>query len=219
MSTPAADPIDLWIKSLSPEEIVEFEERGRSTCCEVRESVIHGRGVFASRNIKEGELLFEYLGERISKKESDDRAWAQIDRANETGEASVLIFTLNEDLDIDGRTPWNLARYINHTCNPNAQAWIEDVELDETDEKGTEIVEERIYIYATTNIKENTEIGFNYGFDLENWKDHPCLCGTSNCVGYIAAEEYWDELQEKIAIEETSKSPLTEPSTTGNFHA
>ena len=204
MSTPANDPINLWIQSLSPDELAEYEERGRSTCCEVRQSTIHGSGVFASRNIKEGELLFEYLGQRIDKEESDARAWAQIDRANETGEASVLIFTLNEDTDIDGRTPWNLARYINHTCEPNAQAWIEDIELNEEDENGEPLVEERIYIYATKKIKKDTEIGFNYGFDLENWKDHPCLCGTKNCVGYIAAEEYWDELQEKIATLETS---------------
>jgi len=186
------DPIELWIDTLSDEQLEEYEERGRSTCCEVRQSKIHGSGVFASRDIQEGELLFEYLGELINKKESDARAWAQIDRASETGEASVLIFTLNDTHDIDGRVPWNLARYINHTCEPNAHAWIEDVELED------ETVEERIYIYATSPISKGDEIGFNYGFDLENWQDHPCLCGKPSCVGYIAGEEYWAELKVKI---------------------
>ncbi len=193
MSEATDDPIELWINSLSEEEVLELEKRGSSRCCEVRKSSIHGSGVFASCDIEDGELLFEYIGQRIDKEDSDARAWSQIDRAKESGEASVLIFTLNDEVDIDGRIPWNLARYINHCCEPNAQAWIEDVDLPDGSE------EERIYIYATKAIAKGSEIGFNYGFDLENWSDHPCLCGKPTCVGYIAGEEYWDELKEKIA--------------------
>jgi hypothetical protein len=39
---------------------------------------------------------------------------------------------------------------------------------------------------------------FNYGFDLENHKEHPCHCGSKNCVGYIAGEEFWDDLKKKL---------------------
>lgn len=159
-------------------------ERCHSEWCEVRSSGIHGRGVFATRDIPADTKIIEYLGEKIDKEESDIRGWAQMDRHNETGEAAVYIFTLDDDWDIDGNVPENAARLINHGCDVNCEAYIED---------GS------IWIWAIRDIPKDEELLFNYGFDLDNWEDHPCVCGADCCPGYIAGMDYWDELKEKVA--------------------
>lgn len=164
-------------------------ERCDSNWCEVRRSGIHGRGLFAKRRIPEGTPIIEYVGELIDKKESDRRAWARIDYAKKTGDAAVYIFTLNKKFDIDGDLPWNSARLINHSCDPNCESYIE---------------EDRIWIAAKRDIAKGEELYYNYGFDLETWEDHPCLCGAPRCVGYIAGEKYWAKLKKLVARREAA---------------
>ncbi|MDF1849480.1 MAG: SET domain-containing protein-lysine N-methyltransferase [Verrucomicrobiales bacterium] len=158
-------------------------ERCDSEWCEVRRSGIHGRGLFARKKIPAGTYVIEYVGERIDKDEANERGWAQMEHAQETGDAAVYIFTLNDEWDIDGNVPENSARLINHSCDPNCEAFIE---------------EDAIWIAALRTIKRDEELFFNYGFDLENYKEHPCRCGTKKCVGYIAGEDYWKELKKRL---------------------
>lgn len=150
--------------------------------CEVRQSSIHQRGVFATRFIRSGSQIIEYVGEKITKAESEKRGWKQLEHAKATGDAGVYIFILNDEWDIDGNVEWNIARLINHSCEPNAEACLDEEES-------------RIWIWALRDIEEDEEILFNYGFDLESYQDHPCRCGSSRCVGYIAGEDYWPELR------------------------
>ncbi len=159
-------------------------ERCDSPWCEVRPSGIHGRGLFAKKRIPAGEQVIEYVGERINKEESDRRGWARIDYAKASGDAAVYIFTLDEVHDIDGNVPENVARLINHSCEPNCESYIEDG---------------HIWIAALRDIAKGEELFYNYGFDLESWQDHPCRCGASRCIGYIAGEEYWGELKKRLA--------------------
>ena len=159
-------------------------ESCHSEWCEVRNSGIHGRGLFARKHIPKGTYIIEYVGERIDKDESNNRGWAQMDRARETGDAAVYIFTLDDDWDIDGNTPDNAARLMNHSCDPNCEAFIE---------------EDAIWIAALVDITRDEELFFNYGFDLENYADHPCACGSPRCLGYIAGEEYWPSLRRRLA--------------------
>lgn len=158
-------------------------EACRSTLCEVRHSGIHGRGLFATQRIEPGTVIIEYIGERISKKESLKRGWAQLDHAASTGGAAVYIFTLSKKWDLDGNCPENSARLINHSCDPNCESYLE---------KG------KIWIAALRPIEPNEELYFNYGFDLETYQDHPCYCGSPKCVGYIAGEDYWPSLRRKL---------------------
>ncbi len=161
----------------------EMYERGESDLCDVRNSEIHGRGVYASEDIEPETQIIEYVGEYINKEISEERAWEQAAKAVEKGEAAVYIFTLDKKWDIDGNVPWNDARLINHSCDPNCEAWIE---------------EDSIFIYAIKPIKKGEELTFDYGFDIECYEDHPCLCGKSNCVGYIVNQSQWPELAEKL---------------------
>jgi SET domain-containing protein len=150
---------------------------------EVRQSEIHNRGVFAACDIQPGQRILEYVGEKITKRESNRRALELVERAKQTGEAAVYIFTLNSRYDIDGAHGDNPARYINHSCDPNCEVFIE---------RG------RIWVYAKKFIRQGAELTFNYGFDIDTWDEHPCRCGTDRCVGFIVAEEQWPRLKRKL---------------------
>lgn len=112
-----------------------------------------GLGLFAKRDFNKGEYIIEYKGERISTEEADRRG-------------GRYLFAVNDKTTLDGKDRKYTARYINHSCIPNAYA-----EIDED--------EEAIYFYAEKKIKAGKEITFDYGeeyFDdfMEGGKK--CLC-------------------------------------------
>jgi SET domain-containing protein len=140
---------------------------------ELRVSGIEGRGLFARTQIHAGDQLVEYTGERISKEESLRRCM----------EGNNYIFSINDDFDLDGSVESNFARFINHSCAPNAEAQLEN---------------DRVWIIALRDISPGEEISFNYGYDLDDYREHPCRCGSANCVGYILAEEHWPVLTQQV---------------------
>ncbi|MFV1994127.1 MAG: SET domain-containing protein, partial [Verrucomicrobiales bacterium] len=158
-------------------------EREKAKSWKVKKSGIHRRGLFASANIEEGERIIEYVGEKITKAESERRADTQLERAGSKGDGAVYIFTLNKRHDIDGNVERNKARYANHSCDPNCE---------------TDIIRGRIWLIALRDIEKGEEIVYNYNFDLELYEDHSCRCGAKRCVGYIVGEEYWKKLKKKI---------------------
>lgn len=139
-----------------------------------KSSPIHGIGGFATTAIGKGTRIIEYVGERISKGES-------LRRCEQNNE---YIFTLNDEQNLDGNVAWNPARFINHSCAPNCEA-----ELDN----------ERIWIVVIRDIRAGEEITFNYGYDLEDYKDYPCRCGSLNCVGYMVAEVFFEHVLSRKA--------------------
>ncbi len=170
-------------QALLHKKLIALWNRAQSELCEVRGSDIHGRGVYATRLIPEKTKIIEYVGELVDKKESDRRANAQHAKSLKTGDAAVYIFTLSKTWDIDGNVPWNTARLINHSCNPNCEAFVEG---------------RKIFIYSLREIAEGEELTFDYGFDVDCYEDHPCLCGSNGCVGYIVSREQWPKLKEKL---------------------
>ena len=46
--------------------------------------------------------------------------------------------------------------------------------------------------------KKGEEITYDYGYDVDNYEDHPCRCGSKKCVGYIVSEEQWPKLKKLI---------------------
>jgi SET domain-containing protein len=136
----------------------------------VRSSPIHGTGVFAARDICAGERLLEYKGERISKSESARREAAR--RAENGAQAGVFLFVLDAETDIDGDTPENTARFLNHSCEENCEVIAED---------------RRLWICAKRDIPAGEELTFDYAFPLSAFLEHPCHCGAAGCAGFIVA--------------------------------
>ncbi len=148
-----------------------------------KNSGIHGIGGFAKRKTLSGTALIEYVGQKIDKAESVRRC----------EQNNVFIFSLNELQDIDGEVPSNPARWLNHSCSPNAEAHLAD---------------DRIWLLAACDIEAGDEITFNYGFDLENYRDYPCKCGAPSCVGFVVAEEFFDLVRTASALrDEVARSP------------
>lgn len=151
--------------------------------CEIRNSPIHGQGVFATRRIRKGTRVIQYKGEFIDKEESNRRGLALFEESQKTGGASVYIFDLNDEWDMDGNKPYNPARLINHSCDPNCEMVNEDDEL---------------WLFAIKEIKKGEELSFDYGYDIEHYMDHPCRCGSPNCVGYIVAGSQREKLRRRL---------------------
>jgi len=169
------------------EEVMKNEKPKKTTSpwIVVKKSKIHGTGVFAKTDIPVGTRVIEYVGDRITKVESDRRyqeAWDKIENGNKN-DGIVYIFTLNKRHDIDGAVSWNTAKYINHSCDPNCE---------------TDIIRGHIWIIALRDIKKGTEFSYNYGYEFDSWYDHPCKCGAKNCIGYILDEEHWPKLRRKL---------------------
>ena len=157
---------------------------------EVRQSVIHGTGGYARKDISSGTRIIEYVGERIDKIESAKRCEAE----------NAYIFTIDDDCDLDGNVAWNPAKFINHSCAPNCEA-----EWDEG----------RIFINAIRDLKQGEELTFNYGFDLEEYHEHICQCRTPDCVGFMVAEEHFDHVR-NLAMRPKHSNELV---TAGNLTA
>ena len=152
----------------------------------VKNSQIHGRGVYAKKDIPKGTRIIEYIGRVITKEESQkiyDRK-IEIYKKDKSKSSAVFIFNANETHDLDGDVWWNLAKLVNHSCSPNCEALSED--------DGT------IALYSMKNIKKGEELNFNYGYDAECYEDHPCWCGSKNCVGHIVAKDQWSELKKLL---------------------
>ena len=93
----------------------------------VKNSKLHGKGLFANANIKSGTNIIEYVGEKITKKQSDKIAEIQIKKSQKNREeGQVYIFTLDEKYDINGNVSYNKARLMNHSCKPNCDTDIID---------------------------------------------------------------------------------------------
>jgi SET domain-containing protein len=97
-----------------------------------------GLGIFAIRPIKRGAYLATYRGRRISNKEADRRE----------ARGARYMFELNSRWTIDGSPRWNVARYFNHSCRPNAKP------VDRN--RG-------IVIIAAREIEPGEEITYHYG--------------------------------------------------------
>src|ERR1035438_6687854 len=74
----------------------------------VRRSRLHGRGVFALRRIRKGTRIIEYLGDRVSHREADNRYEHRPVTDNHT-----FLFIVDRAVVIDAGSAGNHARYIN----------------------------------------------------------------------------------------------------------
>src|SRR3569833_1412244 len=91
-----------------------------SDLIEVRNSDLHGLGVFAAKPIKKGTRIIEYIGDKISHAEADRRYESKGDTDNHT-----FLFSVDRKLVIDAGEDGNDARYFNHSCDPNCESVIE----------------------------------------------------------------------------------------------
>src|ERR1043165_4316577 len=87
---------------------------------EIRPSPMQGLGAFATERIPAGTRLIEYAGQRITMAEAEAR-YPDDDTRHHT-----YLFAIDDDIVIDAAFENNEARFINHSCDPNCDAVVED---------------------------------------------------------------------------------------------
>ncbi|HZT40014.1 MAG TPA: SET domain-containing protein-lysine N-methyltransferase [Bryobacteraceae bacterium] len=126
----------------------------------IARSRIHRWGVYAAEPIPRRRKVIEYIGERISRRETKRRA---------SERPFNYLFTLDKYWTIDGSVGGSGAEFINHSCEPNLVS---------------RIVNGRIFYYSRRDIRKGEELTVDYHFapDVERV---PCACGSPNCRGTI----------------------------------
>ncbi len=114
-----------------------------------------GFGLFATEPIKKGERIVEYVGMILTDAEAEKK------------KHNKYLFDVRKNKTIDGTPRWNVARYANHSCDPNAES--------EEDRRA------RIYITAIREIAKGEEITFDYGEEYVAEHITPYGCRCSSC--------------------------------------
>lgn len=120
---------------------------------ERRRSRVHGWGVFACESINKNTRIVDYAGEQITHRESLAREARYLERGH------IWCFRLNNRWVVDGAVGGNIARFINHSCEPNCYA---------------HIVDGVIWIRAARQIAAGEELTYDYHTDGE--ATIPCRC-------------------------------------------
>lgn len=135
-----------------------------------KKSALHGRGLFAARDLKAGERLIEYTGIRYGRGEYP-----------ELGADGVTKFLgLSDGTGIDG-TGW--AALANHSCEPNC-------ELQEERRPRGKLT---AWLVALRDIRKGEELLWDYRLDIRSrraaFRDWACRCGAARCRGTMANPE------------------------------
>jgi len=144
----------------------------------VRHSKIHGNGMFAVTGIPAETRLIEYKGKLRTHRQADSL------HGGESDSGHTFLFTLNDKYVIDANENGNDARWINHSCDPNCTAVLEEAE-------GRDRSKDRVFIESLRPIKAGEELTYNYGIVLEE-RQTPrlkaiwaCRCGSPKCTGTL----------------------------------
>ncbi|HXT16116.1 MAG TPA: SET domain-containing protein-lysine N-methyltransferase [Gemmatimonadaceae bacterium] len=141
---------------------------------EIRPSPIQGLGAFATRHIPAGTRLIEYAGQRLTPAEADAR-YPDDDARHHT-----FLFAIDDDVVIDAAVDGNDARFINHSCDPNCDAVVDDG---------------RIWIETIRDVEPGAELAYDYAYILEERhspaakRKYPCHCGAGTCRKTILAKK------------------------------
>ena len=147
-----------------------------SRALSLRRSRIHGRGVYAREAIPAGTRIVEYRGERITMAEAEARYPEDAGTAYHT-----FLFAVDDEVVIDAAYRGNIARWINHSCDPNCEAVIDD--------------DGRIYIESIRDIEPGEELAYDYNYILPQRHTakmkarFPCHCGAESCRGTILGKK------------------------------
>jgi len=143
--------------------------KARKKQLKFQRSKIHDWGLVALEPIDTEDFVIEYVGEVIRRQISDIR-----ERRYETlGIGSSYLFRIDDELVVDATRRGGLARFINHSCDPNCYTKIITVEG-----------QKKVVIYSKRPIVAGEELTYDYKFPLEEVKI-PCFCGASRCRGSL----------------------------------
>ena len=143
----------------------------------VFQTEMKGYGLRADRDIKDAAFIYEYIGEVIDENIFRKR---MVDYDNKNYKHFYFMM-LKKDSFIDATVKGSLARFCNHSCNPNAfvDKWVVGDKL-------------RMGIFAKRDIIKGEEITFDYNVDRYGAQKQPCYCGEPNCIKWLGGKTQTD---------------------------
>jgi SET domain-containing protein len=137
---------------------------------------MHGLGAFATRTIRKGTRIIEYAGARITPEEMHQRYPDVEGEPHHTN-----LFAIDDDIVVEANVNGNEARFINHSCDPNCDAVVDD--------------DDRIWIETIRDVERGEELAYDYAFMLKERhtaaakRRYPCHCGSPGCRGTMLAKK------------------------------
>ncbi len=116
-----------------------------------------GLGFFTLVSVQADKKIIEYIGPILTREEADKKG-------------GKYLMTIDEEYLIDGSPRSNAARYINHSCQPNAKAYRTGI---------------RIWIWSIRSIEAGEEITIDYGKKYFDDFIKPVGCKCVRCVKEI----------------------------------
>ena len=133
--------------------------------------MVLGWGLTLHEDVKKGTFIIEYVGELITMAEFHSR----IERSTlRNEEHNYYYMTMDGCRMIDAGPKGNIARFMNHSCDPNCET-----------QKWTVNGDTKVGLFAVADIPAGTELTFNYQFEVMGDVKQKCLCGGTNCSGFI----------------------------------
>ena len=123
-----------------------------------------------------GAFVMEYVGEVLDVQQCENRL-----KDYKKDNRPLYLHVLNDHMVIDAGLKGNMARFINHSCEPNCTTirWVVHGE-------------DRIGIFALRDIVDGEEITIDYSWSPSQVGDQPCYCGASSCTGFIGEKAFYD---------------------------
>lgn len=136
-----------------------------------------GRGLRVQEDIKKGDFIMEYIGRavRASYLAKLFQRYKQ--------ERRLYIMALDSNVYLDARKKGSVARYINHSCEPNCvvERWKVRGSI-------------RAGIFASQDIPKGTELSFDYQWERKKGRaPTKCHCGAPNCRGTLEVKKSLEE--------------------------
>jgi hypothetical protein len=130
-----------------------------------------GLGVFSRRFYADGELIGEILGTVVS----------------EPDYSSPYCYSMGDDRSLEPDAPF---KFLNHSCQPNAQFDCYDIQ------SAGGVSERRVFVLASGSIRPGDEITIDYRWPAQ--MAIRCRCGSANCRGWVIDER---DLGDFLAIQ------------------
>ena len=169
-SPAAAEPARLERRAVSMADKLRACERTEGERILFGKSGIHGWGLFARRDLEQGEFLVEYRGDRIRPHVANDRE-ARYRREGK----DMYLFSLSDEWIVDATDCGSVARFVNHSCAPSVMSKIVDVD-------GLP----HLVFVARCAVQAGQELTYDYRLAKEDDGEKlPCLCGAPTCRGTL----------------------------------
>ncbi|KRT86397.1 PHD finger motif containing protein [Oryctes borbonicus] len=162
-----------------------------------------GWGLKSLEPLKKGQFVIEYVGEMIDEQEYQRR----IKKMHEQKEENYYFLTIDKDRMLDAGPKGNVARFMNHSCQPNCET-----------QKWTVNGDTRVGLFAVQDIPANAELTFNYNLECVGKEKKICKCGASNCSGFIGvkAKQEGSRKRSKLKLKNKRKKNSIAPEPVNN---